>query len=213
VVANFAVGASPSGGIAVSPDNRMAYVANLANDTGRSGMLPRSSRRFRSGTILREIAVSPLTATRCMSWRTRSGTLCRSSMRGSPTSSVCAIRVGFGPRGIVVSPDGSRIYVTTFGRQVVVIDAARNAVVSTFPVGRNPWGMALHPTGSPLYVVNNDDNNVSVVTLQGSAPTVTIPVAVGPHTVASHARWRSGIHRQSGQRHAFGHRYGNHTAS
>jgi YVTN family beta-propeller protein len=180
VVANFGVGTSPSG-VAVSPDNRTAYVANFLDDTVSVVELATVVATLPVGPHPQGIAVSPDGSTVYVA-NTFGDSL--SIIDARIPDVVDTIRVGFGPRGVLVSPDGRRIYVTTFGRQVVVIDGATNAIVSTIPVGRNPWGMALHPTGSPLYVVNNDDHNVSVVSLQGSGPAVTIPVGVGPHTVA-----------------------------
>jgi YVTN family beta-propeller protein len=84
-----------------------------------------------------------------------------------------------GPLGVVVSPDGGRVYVTDGQSDVVsVIDAASNTVAATAPVGNSPLGVAVSPDGAHVYVVNSSDDNVSV--LDTATNTVTATVGVGP---------------------------------
>ncbi len=59
------------------------------------------------------------------------------------------------PMGMVLSPDASKLYVSTGkGKQVFVIDTATNQPVTSFEVGQRPWGVALSPDGKTLYSAN-----------------------------------------------------------
>ncbi|MBI3798420.1 MAG: YncE family protein [Deltaproteobacteria bacterium] len=88
----------------------------------------------------------------------------------SPTSdpdtnpTVATIKVGKGPRGAAVSPDGARVYVCNFNSNTLsVISTATNTVTDTINVGDGPWAVAVTPDGTKVYVVNALDNSVSVV--------------------------------------------------
>ena len=66
--------------------------------------------------------------------------------------------------GIVLSPNGTRAYVTTGrGKKVLVIDTNTNEIISSFEVGPRPWGIGISPDGKTLYTANGPSNDVSVV--------------------------------------------------
>lgn len=68
------------------------------------------------------------------------------------------------PVGVVVSPDGRRVYVANGGTNTVsVIDAGTQRVVGRIPVGRRPWGIAITPNGRRLYTANGVSDDVSVI--------------------------------------------------
>ena len=61
------------------------------------------------------------------------------------------IKVPAGPEAVIVSPDGSRVYVSSEdATQVSVIDTATDAVVKTLDLGAFPEGMALSRDGRTL---------------------------------------------------------------
>jgi YVTN family beta-propeller protein len=61
------------------------------------------------------------------------------------------IKVPAGPEAVIVSPDGSRVYVSSEdATQVSVIDTATDAVVNTLDLGAFPEGMALSRDGRTL---------------------------------------------------------------
>jgi len=66
--------------------------------------------------------------------------------------------------GIVVAPDGKRLYVTSGRfRRVFAIDTATDRIVGSVEVGERPWGIAITPDGKSLYTANGPSNDVSVV--------------------------------------------------
>jgi YVTN family beta-propeller protein len=80
--------------------------------------------------------------------------------------------------GVVMSPDGARVYVSTGrGRMVAVIDASTDKIISSFEVGERPWGIALSPDGKTLYSANGPSNDISVVDL--ATQTVTKKIKAG----------------------------------
>ncbi|MDN3351237.1 hypothetical protein [Actinomadura sp. DC4] len=59
------------------------------------------------------------------------------------------IPVGANPRGVAISPGGTRVYVANFGSTTVsVIDTATNAVIATIPVGAFPIRVAVGRVGA-----------------------------------------------------------------
>ena len=62
---------------------------------------------------------------------------------------VATVGVGAGPTAVAITPDGTRVYVTT-GDAVSVIDATSNTVVAT--VGVSGLGVAITPDGTRAYV-------------------------------------------------------------
>jgi YVTN family beta-propeller protein len=88
------------------------------------------------------------------------------------------------PWGVAITPDRSKLFLTTAGAQgVTVIDVGRllqtvrtrrqpfvndlsasaEYVSSRIPVGHNPRGIALSPDGKRLYVANRLDDTISVI--------------------------------------------------
>jgi YVTN family beta-propeller protein len=89
------------------------------------------------------------------------------------------------PMGVVVSPDGKRVYVANGrGGTVSVIDAATNAVTATIPVGQRPWGIDLTHDGAKLYTANGPSNDVSVVDTRKMQVVKKIPAGKIPWGVA-----------------------------
>jgi YVTN family beta-propeller protein len=128
----------------------------------------------------------------------------------STNTVVTTIPVGSGPRGVAVSPAGTRVYVTNYiSSDVSVIDVVSNTVVATLPVlpappdGRSnagpgltpsdlpppppaPMGIAVDPAGTRVYVANTISGHVTVIdavtnTVLGSAISGSIPFGVAVH--------------------------------
>ena len=95
----------------------------------------------------------------------RTGTLSVITATDAVTYKLTAtIGIGREPRGVAVSPDGSKLYVTNTGSDdVSVIATATNTVTATILVGHSPKGVAVTPDGSKLYVVNEGSGSVSAI--------------------------------------------------
>ena len=66
--------------------------------------------------------------------------------------------------GVMLSPDGKHIYVSTGrSKQVLIVDATSLEVVGSVEAGTRPWGIAVHPAGHTLYTANGPSNDVSVI--------------------------------------------------
>ena len=89
------------------------------------------------------------------------------------------------PKGVVVSPDGRRVYVATGrGNSVAVIDADQLSLINLIPVGGRPWGIALTPDGRKLYTANGLSNDVSVIDTATTKVIATIKAGDGPWGIA-----------------------------
>ena len=71
------------------------------------------------------------------------------------------------PTGLVVSPDGTKLFVTCAAPKstVAVIDAASGEQVAAIPAGHTAMGPAVSPDGKRLYVCNRFNDDVSVIDL------------------------------------------------
>jgi len=107
------------------------------------------------------------------------------------------------PWGLAITPDKSKIFLTTAGSQsVTAIDVARllktvrtrrqsfandlsasaEYVTARVPVGRNPRGVALSPDGKRLYVANRLDDTLSVIDTETQKLISTIDLG-GPRNI------------------------------
>ncbi len=94
------------------------------------------------------------------------------------------IPVGTDVSGIVITPDGSRLYVRNSGSATVsVIDTASKLITASIsvPGNVNPFGIAISPDGKYVYTANGD-NTVSVISANPTDPqynTVTASIDIG----------------------------------
>ena len=89
------------------------------------------------------------------------------------------------PKGVVVSPDGKRVYVAT-GRSnnVAVIDGEQLSLITLIPVGKRPWGVALSADGRKLYTANGLSNDVTVIDTSTNKVVATVKAGDGPWAIA-----------------------------
>ncbi len=111
------------------------------------------------------------------------------SVIDTATSKVTAmIPVGDDPRGVAVTLDGKKVYVTNY-YNISVIDATKNKVTATIPVGNYPSGVAVSPDGKRVYMPHSDmgnssNNTILVIDTATNEVTATIPVGISPTGVA-----------------------------
>jgi YVTN family beta-propeller protein len=149
VIATIPVGIMPDG-VAVSPDGTRIYVTNLNSSYNPLSMSPSP---YINGTV---------------------------SVIDTATNNIIATVPVWGwPKGIAVSLDGSRIYVTNYNAgSVSVIDAATNTVIDNIPLGYAVTnGIAVSPDGTRIYVANG--GNVSVINTQTN--TLIVNVTLGTY--------------------------------
>lgn len=85
------------------------------------------------------------------------------------------------PRGITISPDGTKVYVCASDDDLVrVFDAETYEELHTLPSGPDPELFVLHPSGNPLYIANEDDNLVTVTDVESRSILAEVPVGVEP---------------------------------
>jgi YVTN family beta-propeller protein len=107
------------------------------------------------------------------------------------------------PWGVAITPDKSKIFLTTAGsKSVTVIDvrsllktvkdrgtnlandlsASADYVIARIPVGHNPRGVVLSPDGKRLYVANRLDDTISVIDTTSDKVDSTIHLG-GPRNI------------------------------
>jgi YVTN family beta-propeller protein len=97
------------------------------------------------------------------------------------------IPVGVRPFALVVSPDGSKVYVPNHDSGgITVIDAATNAVIGSIQVAPNPHWLAVSKDGKRMYAANHESNLVTVIDTSNNAILATIPVGQSPHSIVAH---------------------------
>ena len=186
IVAVIPVGDEPEG-VTTSPDGRFVYVTSEADnqvsviDTASNEVVE----QFEVGPRPRASAFSP-DSTRAYITSENGGSL---SIVDTATHDVIATIEVPGdpsrPMGVVVSPTGSLVYVSTGrGRTVVALDVVRGGLRGSATVGERPWGIALSPDGSLLYTANGPSNDVSIVDTATMTVVDTIPAGELPWGVA-----------------------------
>ena len=94
-----------------------------------------------------------------------------------------AIKVGNGPQGAAVSPDGRRAYVAnTHSNAVSVIDNATSRVIATISLPAPPQYVAITPNGQRVYVTTYNDADgtgsaVQVINTATNTVVATIPTS------------------------------------
>ncbi|WPV01635.1 beta-propeller fold lactonase family protein [Mucilaginibacter sp. cycad4] len=99
---------------------------------------------------------------------------------------IATIPVGRFPSSASLSPDGSRLYVTSFDNNtVIVINTATNAIIATIPILAGPaYQVVVSPGGSRLYVSNQRADFVSVINTITNTVQATIHVGRDPNGLA-----------------------------
>jgi outer membrane autotransporter protein len=182
VVATIPVGIVPQG-IALSPDNTHAYVANQGSDTV-------SVINTATNTVVATIPTGSqpvgvvVTPDGARVYVTDANASMVSVINTATNTVVATIPVGNFPTGVAITPDGTRAYVANaFSNTVSVINTATNTVAATIPIAGivpTPQLVAISPDGTRAYVTNAFTNTVSVINTATNTVVATIPVGIQP---------------------------------
>ena len=91
------------------------------------------------------------------------------------------------PTALVVSRDGTRLYVTcgAVKSTVVVLDTAAGKIVDAIPAGHTAHGVAVTPDGKRLYVCNRFNNDVSVIETASHKQVARVAVTREPYSAVA----------------------------
>jgi YVTN family beta-propeller protein len=182
------VGWDPTG-LAVTPDGSQLWVANTGPQTdSKLASISVISTATNTVTTTLHLDSAPAQIAFSPSGSTAYVTTADDLLIYSTSSDRLVGRVGNlgDPHGVVVSTNGSTVYVTNTERNVVDVISTGGFphVTATIPVGQMPWGVALSTSGSTLYVADINSNEVSVISTGSDKVTSTLPVSGGPDVLA-----------------------------
>jgi len=171
--------------VAVSPDGRTVFTANLGTNslTAVDVMM---------GVVLRHVKVFDRPGGLAFSPDGRFVySVCREGAAVAVVDTtrldvVAKIGTGKGPARIAITPDGRRIAFPLVHEDAVqVADVETKAVIHTIPVGHRPVGTALSADGRVLYVACEGDSRVYVIDLARGTVAGEIATGEGPGAVVA----------------------------
>jgi len=205
VIATINTGVTPAG-LAVTPDNNFAYVANN-NNYGIAGQDSVSVLNLNTNlplTIITDVSFDqPYTVTinaagtKAYVTNSNGSTV---TVINIPANTVSAVITGFdGPSGFVIVPNTDRAYVNNYGgpiagsgngTTIMMVNLLTNLITgSPITVAQAPAAMAITPDGTRLYVACYVDGNdgtgvVDVVSTSSNTVIATITGFSGPFDIA-----------------------------
>lgn len=115
---------------------------------------------------------------------------------------VATARIADRPRGLAVSPDGSKLYVAvswwrdgnrprTGKERIAALDAKTLKTVRDYTAGTDPECVAVSPDGQRLYLSNEDAGTASIVDVASGKHLATLVVGTEPEgvTATPDGRW------------------------
>jgi phospholipase C len=180
IASSVVVGVYPHG-VAISPDQSTALVANTGPNTGPGGSQTISVIDVATATLADTIVVgeAPMKVTYSPDG-SQAFVTCATGLYAIATAGLTATNAPTAldqPHGVAVTPDGSEAWVTdTANNQILVFDSASLAVKSTIPVGQTPWNVTFSADGTAAYVTNANDNTVSLIDTSSYAVSTIIPL-------------------------------------
>jgi YVTN family beta-propeller protein len=99
------------------------------------------------------------------------------------------LKVGDGPEGIAVTPNGKWILVALQGSdQMAILSASGGEVLARLPTGRTPVRVAVTPNSFTALVSNRGSNDVTLLDLLTRRVRANVPVGRRPGGVVAHPR-------------------------
>jgi serine/threonine-protein kinase len=175
-------------GIAVHPNGRTVYVVNNGSSTVEAIDTP-------TGQVRRIVTVdtSPTDVAVARDGRAVYVTSPSGGSLGKfgPNSESRPVVEAGKPQSLTLTRDGRTAYVTDYDGNLLAVDLSRGRVTDRIPVGNGADGVALSPDERTAYVVNIEDDAVSVVDLPAKSTVATIGVGDRPVSVAVHPDGRT----------------------
>lgn len=186
VVATVKVGGEPEG-VDTRPDGKVVYVTS--EEDSAVFVIDVESRtlltKFEVGPRPRSTAFLPDSTRAYVPSENGSAVTVVDAMKHKVIKTIKLTGEMIRPMGMVVSPDGKFLYVTTGrGKMLIAIDTKTNAPVWSVEVGPRPWGVAISPDGKTLFTANGSSNDVSIVDVATRAVATRVAVGAGPWGVA-----------------------------
>jgi YVTN family beta-propeller protein len=95
------------------------------------------------------------------------------------------IETGETPHSEAMSPDGSRLAVTSFnGNVVFLINTSTEKMIAQIPVGKNPLDIAYSPDGRYIFTTNNEDSTVTVIDTADNRVIAEVPTGKAPTSIS-----------------------------
>jgi YVTN family beta-propeller protein len=143
---------SVNGSLSVTPAQTTTYTLSVVNQ---------------NGTDTESVKVVVISAPKCYAYVPNSSDNTVSAVNLANSGNVIkTITVGSQPRGSVVSPDGTRVYIgNAVSNTISVIDTGSNAIISTINVNGGPKYLALHPGGRILYATLEKASSYAVAVI------------------------------------------------
>jgi YVTN family beta-propeller protein len=179
----------PPGGfgrIAVTADDRHAYVTNQAKEYLALVDLKAATVRERSLDLRpSDVTLSndggTLYVTGCKDFCT-TGTV--QVLDTATLVNARSFAVGPGPYRFALSPDGTRGYTTNLGGpSLSVVDVASGATLATVPVGVEPTGLAVTPDGTHVWVANQQQGTLTIVDARANTVGATASMPSQPREI------------------------------
>src|SRR5450631_1969861 len=183
VVKSLKMGAQPEG-VQVTPNGKQVYVTS--EEDGNISVLDIAAQKilatFKVGHRPRNVAFLPNGKLAYVNAENDGTVDLLDTVKHKVVQTISIGKPGIiKPMDVILSADGSKLYVSTGrGRAVVTIYTATNKVLSSVEVGARPWGIALSLDGKNLYSANGSSNDMSVVDLATNAVTKKIKCGTGP---------------------------------
>jgi YVTN family beta-propeller protein len=191
LVQSFKMGAQPEG-VRVTPDGKRVFITS--EETSTISVLDPAAHKivstFKVGHRPRSIAFTPDGKLGYVNAENDGAVVLFDALHYRVLKTIDIGKPGIvKPMCVILSPDSSRLYVSTGrGQQVFTIDTKTNKVLGSVTVGKRPWGIALSPDAKTLYSANGPSNDVSVVDLASNTVTATVKAGTGPWGVVVLAR-------------------------
>ena len=95
------------------------------------------------------------------------------------------IAVGETPHSEAMSPDGSRLAVTSYsGNEVFLVNTATEEEYATIRVGRMPLDVTYSPNGAYIFTANNEDDTVTAINAADNRVIATIQTGKAPTSIS-----------------------------